>query len=98
MTELFGFTLLRPWWLLALLPAAILLVQLHRHGWQHSDWEQSLPRPLHQWLLRRQAGGSRGLRFAALGLTSTLAVVALPGPAVETGAESRRAAGHAPVV
>ncbi|MDX9687559.1 VWA domain-containing protein [Halopseudomonas formosensis] len=98
MTELLGFTLLRPWWLLALLPAAILLVQLHRHGWQHSDWEQLLPRPLHQWLLRRQAGGSRGLRFAALGLTWTLVIVALAGPAVETGAESRRVDDNALVV
>src|SRR5690606_34545347 len=70
----------------------------HRHGWQHSDWEQLLPRPLHQWLLRRQAGGSRGLRFAALGLTWTLVIVALAGPAVETGAESRRVDDNALVV
>jgi len=98
MTELLGFTLLRPWWLLALLPAGILLVQLFRHGWQHSDWEQILPRPLHPWLLRRRSGGSHGMRFAALGLTWTLVIVALAGPAVETNAQSRRVDDSALVV
>src|SRR5690606_3415310 len=98
MTALLGFTLLRPWWLLALLPAAVLLMQLHRHGCQRSDWDQLLPRPPRQWLLRRQAGGSRGLRFAALGLAWTLVIAALAVPAVVTGAESRRVDDNALVV
>lgn len=98
MTELLGFTLLRPWWLLALPPAGLLLVLLYYHGWRRSAWEQILSRPLQQWLLQRQRHGGQRLRFVALGITWTLAIVALAGPALETTAESHRVEDSALVV
>lgn len=90
MLELLGFTFIRPWWLLALMPAGILLVLLYRYGWQQSAWEQLLPRPLQVWLLQRPSNSGHGLRFAALGTTWTLVIFALAGPALETTSESQR--------
>ena len=90
MPELFGLSFARPLWLLALLPAAVLLVLLYRRGWRRSGWEQLLPAHLHPWLLQQQTGGHHRLRFVALGLTWGLALLALAGPQLEASAESRR--------
>ncbi|MFA5677638.1 MAG: VWA domain-containing protein [Pseudomonas sp.] len=98
MTELLSLTFIRPWWLLALLPAGVLLVQLYRHGWRRSAWEQWLPRPLQGWLLHRHPSGGHKLRFLALGSTWLLLIVALAGPALETSAETRRVDDNALVI
>lgn len=90
MSELFGFSFARPLWLLALLPAALLLVLLYQRGWRRSGWEKLLPTQLHGWLLQQQPGGNHALRFIALGLTWTLAVLALAGPVVNSAGEPRR--------
>ncbi|GGI96668.1 VWA domain-containing protein [Halopseudomonas pertucinogena] len=90
MSDLFGFTLLRPWWLLALIPALVLLVMLYRHGWRHSAWEQLLPPALQGWLLQRQTGSGQRLRFIALGTTWLLVILALAGPARESTSEPLR--------
>lgn len=90
MIELLGFTFLRPWWLTALIPAAVLLVLLYHRGWRHSAWEKLLPRPFQSWLLRRYAGGGHKLRFTALGITWALVILALAGPALETASGLHR--------
>ncbi len=90
MPDLFGLSFARPLWLLGLLPAAVLLVSLYRRGWRRSGWEQLLPAHLHPWLLQQHAGGHHRLRFAALGLTWALALLALAGPQLETTSEPRR--------
>lgn len=98
MIELLGFCFLRPWWLTGLIPAAVLLVLLYRHGWRHSAWEKLLPRPFQTWLLRRYAGGGHKKRFAALAITWTLATLALAGPAVQTSTELQRVDDNALVI
>ncbi|SDS09011.1 Ca-activated chloride channel family protein [Halopseudomonas litoralis] len=98
MSELFGFSFARPLWLLALLPAAFLLVLLYQRGWRRSGWEQLLPAQLHGWLLQQHPGGSHALRFTALGLTWTLAVLALAGPVVNSVGEPRRLSESALVI
>lgn len=98
MTELLGFAFLRPWWLTGLIPAAVLLVLLYRHGWRHSAWEQLLPRALQPWLLQRYTGGGHKKRFAALGITWTLIILALAGPALQTTSELQRVDDNALVV
>ncbi len=98
MIELLGFTFLRPWWLTALIPAAVLLVLLYHHGWRHSAWEKLLPRPFQSWLLRRYAGGGHKLRFTALGITWALVILALAGPALETATGLHRVDDNALVI
>ena len=98
MLDLPGFTLLRPWWLLALLPAGILLLQLYRHGWRGSAWEEWLPQPLQRWLLHRHPGGGHRLRFMALGCVWLLTILALAGPALESTTETRRVEDNALVI
>lgn len=98
MSELLSFSFTRPWWLLALLPAGVLLILLYRHGWRRSAWEQLLPPALQGWLLLRHPGGGHRLRFIALGSTWALVILALAGPAIETTAESRRVDDNALVI
>src|SRR5690606_16466810 len=98
MAELLGFSLLRPWWLLGLIPAPLLLVLLYRHGWQRPAWEQLLPRPLQAWLLQRPVGSGHKLRFTALGISWTLAILALAGPALETRNDTQRVEDRALVI
>ena len=98
MTELLGFSFLRPWWLPVLIPAAVLLVLLYWHGWRHSAWEKLLPRALQSWLLQRYSGGGHKKRFAALGITWALAILALAGPALQTTSELQRVDDNALVI
>ena len=98
MLELPGISLLRPWWLLALIPTALLLILLYRYGWQRSIWEQSLPRSAQQWLLQQHHRGGYRLRFIALGITWVLVVLALSGPAKHSATEPQRVDDSALVV
>ena len=90
MPELLGLSFARPLWLLALLPAAIVLVLLYRRGWRQSGWEQLLPASLRPWLLKQHPGGSHALRFVLLGLIWTLAILALAGPVMDSTNPPRR--------
>src|SRR5690606_33107719 len=90
MTELLGLSFARPLWLLVLPPAAIVLVLLYQRGWRQSGWEQLLPASLRPWLLQQHPGGSHALRFALLGLTWTLAILALAGPVMDSTNQPRR--------
>lgn len=79
MSELWP-TLLRPAWLLLLIPSAWLLWRLLRRSRRSGRWQLLLPRPFHALLL--SGGDARGSRlpWVALGLAWLLAVLALLGP------------------
>ncbi|WP_193075333.1 VWA domain-containing protein [Pseudomonas sp. FME51] len=98
MPDLFGLSFARPLWLLTLLPAMVVLVLLYQRGWRRSGWEQLLPARLHGWLLQQHPGGSHAWRFIALGLTWTLAILALAGPVVNSVGEPRRLSDNALVI
>ena len=98
MSELLNLTFMRPWWLLALIPAGVVLVALYLHGWQHSAWERLLPQALQPALLKRHPGAGHRLRFAALGITLLLACLALAGPAQHSSVQSQRVDDRALVI
>ncbi len=77
----FELQLLRPLWLLALLPLGLLLWYWRRHQGQGGHWQDICDPRLLPWLLIR--GGGRERRFPLLlgALAGTLAVLALAGPA-----------------
>lgn len=77
------FHLLRPLWLLALLPLALLLWQLVRRHGSGNDWTKVVDAHLLPHLLVRQGASSRPAPWIALGLGWLLAVLALAGPAFE---------------
>ncbi|HTN31248.1 MAG TPA: VWA domain-containing protein [Pseudomonas sp.] len=79
MTELWP-TLLRPAWLLLLVPCAWLLWNLWRRERRSARWQLLLPRPFHVLLLSGEAGRSSRLPWLALGLAWLLALLALLGP------------------
>ena len=79
--ELIGrFQWLRPWWLLALLPAAGLAVLLHRHHASAGDWARVIAPDLLPWLLEQRAAPQRQrLPWIAL-VAWSIAALALAGP------------------
>jgi Ca-activated chloride channel family protein len=79
--ELIGrFQWLRPWWLLAMLPAAGLAVLLHRRHASAGDWARVIAPVLLPWLLEQHATPQRQrLPWIALA-TWSIAALALAGP------------------
>lgn len=79
--ELSGFHFLRPWWLLALAPLAILLYRLWRGGLVDRNWQEVCDAALLPFILQRSPG-TRGRRaLLLLALCGLLLVLALAGPA-----------------
>ncbi|WP_341501565.1 VWA domain-containing protein [Gallaecimonas sp. GXIMD4217] len=74
------FLWLRPWWLLALLPAAMLLWLCWQKSPSGSAWQKILPPHLAARLLVGERGGQRRWSLVGLGLAWLLAVLALAGP------------------
>ncbi|KKO47061.1 colicin transporter [Arsukibacterium ikkense] len=75
------FHLLRPWWLLALLPVLLLWLLLRRYRQQHSAWQSVIAPHLQQLMLNGQLLLQRKpLALPLLLLCWLLAVVALAGP------------------
>ncbi len=74
---------LRPWWLAALLPLALLLWRLRRHGGGASDWRGLVDPHLLPHLLVDDGGAARRIAPALLGLGWLLGVLALAGPTWE---------------
>lgn len=74
------FQWLRPWWLLAMLPAAGLAVLLHRRHASAGDWARVIAPALLPWLLEQRATPQRQrlpwIAFAAW----SIAALALAGP------------------
>ncbi len=83
--------LLRPWWLLALLPLAWQLWRIARGGSAHSPWRAVIDPALQPLLLGESGEGrqrevrpaQRRAALLALGLAWLLAVLALAGPSFE---------------
>jgi Ca-activated chloride channel family protein len=74
-------TLLRPWWLLALLPAGLLLWRLGRAlGGGLEAWRQAVDPHLAPHVLTGAAGRGRKMGLALLGVGFLGAIVALAGP------------------
>ncbi|MGY3854720.1 VWA domain-containing protein [Aeromonas aquatilis] len=70
---------LRPWWLLALLPlAAILLLRWRMDETNH--WQQRLPSHLRKALTLGETGWKKNLPLKALGLLMGLAILICAGP------------------
>lgn len=75
--------LLRPWWLIALLPALLLLVALWRQRGEGGVWQKVCDAELLPHLLLGLGGRPRRLPLILLGLGWLLAVVAISGPVWE---------------
>ena len=73
--------LLRPWWLLALVPLALLLFGLARSRGRDNAWRAICDLHLLQHLLISRSAEQGRLLLALLGLAWLLAVLALAGPA-----------------
>ena len=74
---------LRPWWFLALLPLAPLIIQLWRRGGQAGVWRGLVDAHLLPHLLVGEDGGTRRLPLALLAAAWLTAVTALAGPVWE---------------
>jgi len=79
-----NFHFIRPWWLLALLPAAFLLWRLRTSNDEVSQWQQSVdPELLDHLLIGNNDSNREGLWHALLALAWLLSVVTLAGPSWE---------------
>ena len=78
-----NFVLLRPWWLLALLPLGLVLWRLwSRSGAEPRFWQQVVDVHLQPHVLRGTATRSRRNHLALVALVFLLSVLALAGPAL----------------
>lgn len=79
------FHFLRPWWLIALLPLAVLLFWQIRHRISASAWQAVVDPQLLSWLAgQSEAQNKRGRWLTVLlGVSGLLAIMALAGPAWE---------------
>ena len=74
------FQWLRPWWLLAMLPAAGLAVLLHRRHASAGDWERVIAPALLPWLLEQRATPPRQRLPWIILAAWIIAALALAGP------------------
>lgn len=74
------FHFIRPYWLLALLPAAALLVMLLRNKLSRGNWSTVCDAALLPYLLQEKAVGTRRMPLLLGGIMAVLAIVALAGP------------------
>ena len=78
-----NFHFIRPWWLLSLLPALLLLLLLWRNVRGGQGWQQVIDPALLPHLLDQQTIASSRSPFPALLLTWVIAALALAGPSWE---------------
>ncbi len=74
---------LRPWWLLAILPALALTLLWARRRWSGSPWRNALAPELLAVLLERQESASRRCTPWVIGLGLSLGALGLAGPTWE---------------
>jgi Ca-activated chloride channel family protein len=74
------FHFLRPWWLLAILPAATLLYFLIKHKYQRGDWSQVCDAELLPFILQDTPIKTRPTSWFSAGLMMLLCILALAGP------------------
>lgn len=77
--NLWGLYLMRPWWLLALLPCALLLLFARHHHLRASEWSGAIDEHLRKHLLQRAGNINMPLIIIAIGWLLT--ILALSGPA-----------------
>ncbi len=78
-----NFHFLRPWWLLALIPALLFVVRLWRQHARGSAWREAIDKRLLPYLLDKRPGGSQRLPLILLATAWSVAIVALAGPSWE---------------
>ncbi len=78
------FVLLRPWWLLALIPMAVLLWLLQRARQSNGAWESVIDPALAEHVLEPQHASARRKWLPWLALAWLLAIVVLVGPSWES--------------
>ncbi|WKJ90743.1 VWA domain-containing protein [Methylomonas montana] len=74
------FHFLRPWWLLALLPAALLLAALIRHRQGRGNWSEVCDAELLPFILQDKPLQQSRTHLFGAGLAALLTIVALAGP------------------
>jgi Ca-activated chloride channel family protein len=77
------FHFLRPFWLLALLPAAVLLFLLIKNKFQRGDWANVCDAELLPFILQEQPTHNQPAGWIATGLSILLCILALAGPTWE---------------
>lgn len=81
--SLADFHFLRPWWLAAFVPLAVLLWQLAHHRLRGGSWEAVCDSALLPFVLMSRSGERRRWPLYVAALGGSLAVLALAGPAWE---------------
>ena len=76
---------LRPGWLLALVPVALVIWALRQRRHRHGNWQALLPPALHPWLLSDGDRQRSPLGLILLGAAGLLACLALAGPSWQQG-------------
>ena len=74
------FHFLRPWWLLALLPAAVLLYRLIKHPYRRGDWVNVCDAELLPFILQEKPVQTGSAGWVAASLATLLCILALAGP------------------
>ena len=77
------FHFLRPWWLLALLPAAVLLFLLIKNKYQRGDWTDVCDAELLPYILQQKPSKPLAGGWIAASLATSLSILALAGPTWE---------------
>ncbi|MBL1262571.1 VWA domain-containing protein [Methylomicrobium sp. RS1] len=77
------FHFIRPYWLLALVPAALIVFLLLRNKLSRSNWEAVCDAALLPYLLQEKAANASRKSLASGALLTLLAIVALAGPTVQ---------------
>ena len=75
------FHLLRPWWLLALIPVSIIVFYWVKRNYGSSKWKSAISRELLEVLLEDNTGKSSRFLSGILVATMLLVLVGLSGPA-----------------
>lgn len=78
-----NFHFLRPWWLLALLPAAVLLILLIRNKTNRGDWTTVCDAELLPFILQEKPLQTHAGSWVAAALAILLSILALAGPTWE---------------
>jgi len=77
------FHFIRPFWLLALIPASVFIVLLLKNKLAHGNWDNVCDAELLPYILQDKAGRQQHWTLAFMSIASVLAILALAGPTWE---------------